>query len=199
VSSQEKLSKLPGELVKKGDELLVELLASAVESKVGFRASEDEVAQFLLSLSLAAVNSPRIQTIPSSVSALTNTQKESHPQISGIDSPRSGVLVLKGRSYKYANAKDAMVTVLRELAAVNPDFLDHCSRHPGAQGRKRRYIARTLEELYPDREDLRDFNESLPGGWYVATNLNNVLKKSIIRMAADVSRLELGKDIIVEF
>jgi len=41
--------------------------------------------------------------------------------------------------------------------------------------------------------------ESLPGGWLVATNLNNVLKKTIIRVATEVAGLEFGKDVIVEF
>lgn len=39
----------------------------------------------------------------------------------------------------------------------------------------------------------------LPGGWLVATNLNNVLKKNIIRLAAEVAGLKFGKDVIVDF
>jgi hypothetical protein len=101
--------------------------------------------------------------------------------------------------YPYQNAKDAMVIVLRELAKGDPTFLERCSQHPDAQGRKRRYIARTPEELYPDREDLRDMRESLTGGWLVATNLNNVLKKTIIRVATEVAGLSFGKDVILEF
>ena len=41
--------------------------------------------------------------------------------------------------------------------------------------------------------------EALPGGWLVATNLNNMLKKNIIRLAAEVAGLSFGKDIIVGF
>ena len=41
--------------------------------------------------------------------------------------------------------------------------------------------------------------ESLPGGWMVATNLNNVLKKTIIRLATEVAGLTFGEDVIVEF
>ena len=41
--------------------------------------------------------------------------------------------------------------------------------------------------------------ESLPGGWLVATNLNNVLKKTIVRLATEVAGIEFGKDVIVEF
>jgi hypothetical protein len=104
-----------------------------------------------------------------------------------------------GKTYPYHNAKDAMVIVLRELANSDPSFLERCSQHPDAQGRKRRYIARAAEDLYPDRDDLRDRRDSLPGGWLVATNLNNALKKTIIRLAAEVAGLKFGRDVIVEF
>ncbi len=40
--------------------------------------------------------------------------------------------------------------------------------------------------------------ESLPGGWFVATHMNNVVKKNIIRLAAEVAGLKFGKDVIVE-
>jgi predicted type IV restriction endonuclease len=92
-----------------------------------------------------------------------------------------------------------MVTVLRELAKEDPTFLERCSRHPNAHGDKRRYIARTPRELYPDREDLQQMVEQLPGGWLVATNLNNVLKRTVIRLAAEVAGLTFGKDVIVPF
>jgi hypothetical protein len=92
-----------------------------------------------------------------------------------------------------------MVFVLRELAKGDPSFLERCSQHPDAQGRKRRYIARTAEELYPDRPDLRDLHETLPGGWLVSTNLNNQLKNTIVRLATEVAGLTFGKDVIVKF
>ena len=41
--------------------------------------------------------------------------------------------------------------------------------------------------------------DTLPRGWLVATNLNNVLTKTIIRLAAEVAGLKFGKDIVVEF
>ncbi len=152
------------ELVEKGNEDLVELLAGAVELE---RAN------------LGAQGYARFATAE--------------------ETTRSGKLLLRGKAYSYTSAKDAMVIVLRELARDDPSCLERCSRHPDAQGRKRRYIARTPEELYPDREDLRDMRESLPGGWLVATNLNNVLKKAIIKLATEVAGLTFGKDVVVEF
>jgi len=52
---------------------------------------------------------------------------------------------------------------------------------------------------YPDREDLRVCRQPLPGGWFVATNINNILKRTIIKLAAEVAGLSFGKDVIVEF
>jgi len=184
------------ELVEKGNEDLVELLAGAVELKVGVRPDSSEVAEFLASLGR------RVVTDLSNLgrSERTNRPVESNFQhVPAGETIRSGQLILRGKAYSYSSAKDAMVIVLRELAKDDATFLDRCSRHPDAQGRKRRYIARTPDELYPDREDLREYREPLPGGWFVATNLNNVLKKTIIRLAAEVAGLTLGRDLIVEF
>jgi len=173
------------ELVQKGDELLVDMLASSVESKTGVRPEDDDVAEFLARLGQVAA--------PEAVQAngFHAPGTVIFPPVRP-DSLRRGTLVLCGKSYPYVNAKDAMVTVLRELAQHDPSFLERRSQHPDAQGRKRRYIAHTSEELYPDRDDLRDMRESRPGGWLVATNLNNVLKKTIIRIAAEVAGLSFG-------
>jgi hypothetical protein len=184
------------ELVEKGDELLVDLLAGAVESRAGVRPDADDVAEFL-----AGLGRPVIVEVPRGAAPQAPRHDflrlpPTHPP---AESSRSGRLILLGKAHAYHNAKDAMVIVLQELAKGNDSFLERCSQHPDAQGRKRRYIARTPEELYPDREDLREMRESLPGGWLVATNLNNVLKKTIIRVAAEVAGLEFGKDVIVEF
>lgn len=184
------------ELVEKGDELLVEMLMGAVESKAGVRPDADDVAEFLLGLGKPVTVEMQRPTATRETSAVPP-----HPTVyrRANETSRSGKLVLKGKSYPYHNAKDAMVIVLRELAHSDPSFLERCSQHPDAQGRKRRYIARTPEELYPDREDFRDMREDLPDGWLVATNLNNVLKKTIIRLAAEVAGLTFGKDVIIDF
>lgn len=185
------------ELVGKGDEQLVEILANAAESKAGIRPDENDVAEFLASLGKA-------QLLPSepSIPAGPPSRPHPHPAVSPRpfgESPRRGTLILQGKSHPYQNAKEAMVFVLRELAQGDPTFFERCSQHPDAQGRKRRYIARSPEELYPDREDLREMRAELSGGWLVATNLNNVLKKNIIRLAAEVAGLKFGKDAIVDF
>lgn len=188
------------ELVQGGDEQLVELLASAVESKVGIRPDEDDVADFLLrGLRRVVVETPA--TNPSMRPDLrpgATATGDRVPSNDILSAPPGRRLTLRDRVYEYENAKEAMVIVLRELAKEDPTFLERCYQHPKSQGRKRRYIARTLEELYPDREDLRVYHEPLPGGWFVSTNLNNILKRTIIELAAEVAGLQLGRDLIVD-
>jgi predicted type IV restriction endonuclease len=180
------------ELVEKGDEDLVDLVASSVESKVGVRPGNDDVAEFLAGLgsTTTVLETSHAQALSYAIASRAPV----HRALS--DLARRGKLVIKGREYSYDNAKDAMVIVLRELASADASLLERCSQHPDARGRKRRYIARTAEELYPDRPDLRDLRENLPGGWLVATNLNNVLKKTIIKVAAEVAGLTVGKDTV---
>ena len=186
------------ELVEKGDEMLVEILTSAVETKAGVRPDENDVADFLVKLGRPI--SPAQPVTPQ----VTGTPQPNRTPVVRVPVPkakssRSGHLIIADKSYQYANAKDAMVIVLNTLGKQNPEFLERASRHPDVSGRKRKYIARTAEELYPDREDLREFKEALPGGWFVATNLNNVLKMNIIKVAAEVAGLRFGHDMVVDF
>ncbi len=191
------------ELVGKGDELLVELLTNAVESKAGVRPDVDDVTGFLLSLIGPSGKGVGAQPTPNVT--LPQTLTPSPVIVSGMiggnvpETTRSGTLILKGKSYRYATAKEAMVTVLRELATADPTFLQRCAQHPEIQGRQRRYIGRTAAEMYPHREDLREYVEPLPGGWFVSTNLNNPTKNKVIRVAAEVAGLKFGQDLKVDF
>jgi predicted type IV restriction endonuclease len=183
------------ELILGGDDLLVDVLASAVESKSGVRPADDDVLGFLKMLGQLTV--PQTALKPRLERQHTGHNAIRTPISDQPASSRHGRLTIRGQEFSYGNAKDAMVIVLRELAQNDPSFLQRCSEHPKIQGRKRHYIARTADELYQGRPDLP--HEKLPGGWLVATNLSNVQKKSIIRLASEVAGLTFGKDITVEF
>jgi predicted type IV restriction endonuclease len=184
------------ELIERGDETLIEIITSAVEIKAGVRPDENDVADYLLQLGrnitpVLSVNSKPKETPPAAAVKINHSEPD--PK-----STRAGYLIIANKSYPYANAKEAMVIILTELANQDANFLERLSRHPDISGRKRKYIARTTEELYPDREDLRSSNHPLPGGWLVATNLNNILKKNIIKVAAEVAGLGYMHDIIID-
>jgi len=185
------------ELVQTGDEDLVELLARAVETRIGVRPHDDDVADFLLRdlrrvVVETPVTNPPLDLRPGGMGSRDHVPSNDIPPTA-----RRGRLTLRGRVYEYQSAKEAMVIVLRELANEDPTFLERCYAHPKSQGRKRRHIARTPEELNPDREDLR-MCEPLPGGWFVSTNMNNVMKRRVIELAAEVAGLEMGRDLIVD-
>lgn len=183
------------ELVERGDEQLVEILSNAVESKIGVRPDADDVAAYLVSL-----------TRRTSVPTLSNAHRAEHRDSDVGEREeiqnrvtRAGTLMLRGKAFSYESAKEAMVIILKELASEDSSFLTRLSQHPDIQGRKRRYIARAPQDLYPDRKDLWTAHERLPGGWLVATNLNNQTKQTIIRAACQVAKLNFGRDVIVEF
>lgn len=199
------------ELAKKRDGGIVEILLQAVESEVGFRPEADDIADFLGNLQAPALPDQRPDsTLLEQRRHRRKKSAEPRPAPRPVPAPapsppappggnRANRLLLLGREYSCATAKEAMVIVLRELAKSDPSFLERCARHPKAQGRTTRYIARTPQELYPYNEERRSYCEKLPGGWLVATNLNNPGKRRIINIAAEVARLKFGKDIVVEF
>ncbi|HVU63916.1 MAG TPA: type I restriction enzyme HsdR N-terminal domain-containing protein, partial [Phycisphaerales bacterium] len=59
------------ELVEKGEESLVELLAGAVESKTGVRPEEDDVAEFLVGLRANSPKSPTVSPVRPAAPAAT--------------------------------------------------------------------------------------------------------------------------------
>ena len=175
-------------LVDDGDELLVERLAGSVESKAGVRPEESDVVDFLRSLRRRVLD-----VLPSSGSrGQTSTDqppKEKNTvarrpirreQTSTDQSPkekgtvarrptRHGTLVISGKEFVYGNAKEAVAMVLCELHRADSTFLPQFSRHPANRGRKRRYVAQSSEDLYPDRPDLRKHNKPLSDNWILST------------------------------
>ena len=208
---------IPGawhELVGNRDELLLEILADAVESKVGFRPEDGDVFAFLGGSVAGGATAPAAAPLkPSSSPPRRKTKapsrKPAPEQPTGTGeqpvTPRrlpqgaSKLLVIGGKEYPYRNAKDAMIIVLQTLADSDPAFLGRLAQHPGLHGRTRRYIGRTPEDLYPDQEHLRKHHAKLPDGWLVTTNLNNDTKKKIIQVAADVAGMSLQEDISLPF
>ena len=206
------------ELVHKRDSRLIEILADSVASKIGFPPESDDVIAFLDGAAAAGPVEPssvpptprqettppppKIQRAGAAAVRRDSDRSEAAKKASATRAAiREAGLVIRGKKYVCPTAKDAMVTVLRELAtnSSDPSFLERCARHPDARGRKVRYIGRTPEELYPHREDLRDFHEKLTGGWVVATNISNDTKRKVIDLAAETAGLRSGEDILLPF
>ena len=89
-----------------------------------------------------------------------------------------------------------MTQLFQELAKVDSTFLERFASRP--HGKKRRYIARTKNELYPDRPDLcESASLQLVDGWWMGVNYSKENMEKIIRLACEVSGLKFGTDLII--
>jgi predicted type IV restriction endonuclease len=89
-----------------------------------------------------------------------------------------------------------MVKVFRAFAERDPNFLERFAALP-KHGRKRRYLARTKEELYPGSEHLIDNAYEVQPGWWVDTHASRAGIETRIKMACEVAGAKYGKDLVV--
>ena len=189
-------------LIKDEDELLLELLADTVESLCGFKPDVDTVALFLkehISLHNSAQGNQKL-------SPDTGSQNSMQPAMVEADSLcylSTQSKQVRSFSYSYKegfvscqSGRDVLIKALMALAENDPSFLDRFAARP-KHGRKRRYIARSIEELYPDRPDLAKHSHELLPGWYVGTNVSCEGIRKIIKMACEVSQVRFGQELIV--
>jgi predicted type IV restriction endonuclease len=101
-----------------------------------------------------------------------------------------------GQRRQARNARDVLIQVFREFAEREPNFLERFAALP-KHGRKRRYLARTREELYPGSPHLvNNAYEVRPGLW-VDTHASRAGIETRIRMACEVAGVGYGKDLLV--
>lgn len=145
------------------DELLVEILCERVESLCGYRPEYADAVKFIKeSASSGAgpespiVKRPKPPVLPPAPSRLN--------------------YVLFGETRVARNAMQLVIGVFEELAVRDSTFLERFAA-VAKHGKKRRYLARRREELYPDRPDLSRYAKQLPGGWWIGTNFANREKR----------------------
>jgi hypothetical protein len=185
------------ELIDKGESLLVELVQDAVESKCGVRPDDEDVLQFLRRTETEITPRPKAPPFrlePTPEREVTHTRTTA-----AAPRPRAGTIRLMGRDVHVRTAIEGTMLILRELAKRDPSFLTRCAAHPENFGRKRAYIARTTEELFPDRPDLRPKHEEITEGWLLNTNVNNGIKVQVVKLACEVAGLRFGQDVMVDF
>lgn len=102
--------------------------------------------------------------------------------------------VLLGKRYKASTAIGMLIEVLQTLDARDSDFLPCLNKETG---RKRRYVARRPEDLYPGRPDLSRYSSELRPGWWVGTNCNRRVIESILQKSCRIAGLKWGVDIFL--
>jgi hypothetical protein len=86
-----------------------------------------------------------------------------------------------------------------ELARPDSTFLERFAALP-KHGTRRRFIARSLDDLYFGRPDMaRDHAVQLSSGWWMGTNYSVSQIEKILRMERDVAEVEYGSQLALEY
>lgn len=192
------LPKAWSRLLEEEDELLLELVADRVESLCGYKPTPDTVACFLkenvTTRSTAAITpekQARKKTVTPLIASVTANVAPSHK-------PSTIGFVFEGRRYSARSAREVLEGVFEALAKHDVAILERFASLP-KHGRTRRYLAKTPNDLYPNRPDLaRDHSIQLTSGWWLGTNYSRATIEKIIEMVCDVARLKHGKDLYTD-
>ena len=181
-------------LIQEEDELLLGLLSEEVESLCGFKPEPDEVAQFLRTQLPVPNAAPTTVPRPPAFSAAP----PSRSRRTAPAAVRDGFgYILKGERTATRNARDTLVTFFRAMSQTDATFLERFAALP-KHGRRRRFVARRREELYPDRPDLAaEYSEELEPGWWIGTNCSTASIRGMMTMAAEVADLRVGRDLTI--
>lgn len=193
------------ELVSKGEDLLLELLAEEAEQLCGVRPPSGEVQRFLRSLSPGNLPSPEMT--PSRAvkrsdelrSGAARADEAAAPPTATSPSPRKplGKLIYSwsGEEFSAPTAAAATVEILRRVCARHPDRMPELAER--VQGRRRNNIARSPQEINPDRPELAKAVEIIDG-WLVGLHTANREKMKVIRAACDVMGVNFGTELQIE-
>ena len=180
------------DLLSGADELLVELLADKVADLCGYQPDPDACSQFIQT----KVDS-HFRSGDSTYTEPPATDLPRQPPVPTPSIPhRKKGFSFRGQFHSASSAREVIQEILIIFAKGDPKFLERFAARK--HGRKRRYIARSRNELYPGRPDLaRDHAVELARGWWMGTNYSREYIKKMARLACEVADVEFGKDLIV--
>lgn len=171
-------------LIKEQDSLLLELLAEKVEDLCGYKPDVDLCSQFFekqLQSNQFIEHSTQRKTVKNKSSVFP--AKKSAP----IRTHKMGnySFHFKGREINAGSAREVMVRVFQLLAQEDKNFLERFASRK--HGKKRRYLARNKQDLYPGRPDLATQHSfEIVSGWWIGTNYSRRNIQEIIDLALEV-------------
>ena len=176
----------------------MELLAEKTERMCGFRPEVEQIEKFiveeLVERSAAAVDRTSPSKKPAGTLGATRKGIANARKHAGS---REISYRLFGADEVSTTAKEALITILREMAKHDRQFFDKLSQI--AQGKRRNHLSRTREGVYPLRPDLADSAVEIAPGWWLGVNIANREKRRILERACEVLHIEYGKDLEITF
>lgn len=99
---------------------------------------------------------------------------------------------MNGETRTFRNSVTAMLHVLETLAANRPDFYGRCAKHPGFQGRTRRYVGRDPNQMFDKGtpEQREAWTTKVDNGWFVVTNLSRNQQRNLIQDACEANGID---------
>ena len=195
-------------LLAEREEKLLDLVATKAEALCGFRPNDEDVLAFLRRLD-GKPGAAQPQILPKAIQkpapsspAAANKSPADLPTTpipataepgSTSGSSRSVTYRVLGKEQTSANGSDALVRILGMLCARDPAKLPDLAS--AAEGRSRKHIGRSANEIYPNRPDLT-VAEFHPG-WFVGLNVANREKMRMIRAACTVYGLSMPRDVSI--
>ena len=171
------------QLLSGSDEILVELLADKVEDICGYKPEPDVCSQFI-----------QTKADPQRAHIENGGREQQEPP--SRPSPRQDKgFTYRGEFHSANSAREVLRRVLITFAEDDPEFLGRFAERK--HGRTRRWIARSKNELNPDRPDLAEKSVELVQGWWMGTNYSRRRIEKIAKLACEVANVEIGKDLVV--
>ena len=167
---------------------LLTLFSKEVGNETGVPPERESAARFIRRQARAAVAS---QPKPKRT---RTKQRKVTPVPTKVGSGDPPSLTFRGETETFKSGAEVMVAVFDKLASLDPDF---CKRYSEQHsGKKRRYVARSRDLLYPGRPQPAA-SHRLPGGWWLATHCDNPSKVKRIMRACEVAGFKFGRDAII--
>ncbi len=195
-------------LSEPAESLLLDLFLEEVEKEMGTRPDAEQAVAFIRK---QAMGGGTIPTMSKAKSEAVGKQRHNQPATSpsthwkpnppppiaipGIrNTSRQSSFTFRGQTQAFNSANELLGALFSMFAEMDPYFCRKYSER--YNGRTKKYVAKTQEELNPGRPDLRNALP-LPGGWYISTHCSNKQKMQWIRKACSLLDLEFGRDLVV--
>jgi len=171
-------------LLQGQDSLLLDMLAEKVEDLCGYKPDVEVCGKFIASCVREMPEPP--QPMPVQHEKAVPRKRRSTPPVENASIDTNAFFFkAKGIRYPANNARDLMVQFFRFLAAEDARILEAfiARKH----GKKRRYLARDRQELYPDRPDLAEEHAiEIAPGWWLGLNYSRSNIRQILDLALEV-------------
>jgi len=184
-------------LLEEQDSLLLDLLAEKVEDLCGYKPDIEICGNFvgsILAQKPPSVFSQLGQNRHQIESPLRGKREDTTFRKSRTRTVDNFVFSFKGQKYQAGSAREVVTKIFQLLAKEDRAFLERFAARK--HGKKRRYLSRERNELYPGRLDLSEEHSiEIADGWWMGTNYSRRDLQKMINLAREVAGSVLGSQI----